>query len=400
MKRTLKFTVLFVFSCLSCFAQIKFQKGYFIDKKGNRTDCLIENVGWNVPPSSITYRLTEQAQEQQVETKSLSEFSVPDARYISANVRYDQSSHELKDLSVYSNPDWVQGDLLLKVIVDGTAKLYLYVSRTSILYFYSVNGSTIEQLEYKPYIRTATAQYNSDILYNRMYLSQVNSRVKCSDAEAPTWRKLPYELRPLTAHFRKFNACSGDAPEEVVKVKNTFSVRLTPGIDYTSVKGNDANTGRDYNWDAKTFFRMGIDLEFALPFRSGKWAIVAEPNFFYFKSTDNQPSPNTLEYKSIEVPGGIRHRFFLSDKTSIFINVMGLLEFPISHEVNWGAGSVKQSEVNDRGIYGWCLGAGGSFGRFSLEARYYGKRGRYNPVAILETEYHKTTLIVGFKLNK
>jgi len=52
--------ILFVLSVLitsSSFSQINFEKGYFIDNLGAKTDCYIKNIDWNLNPDTFDYKL-------------------------------------------------------------------------------------------------------------------------------------------------------------------------------------------------------------------------------------------------------------------------------------------------------------------------------------------------------
>jgi hypothetical protein len=222
-KHTLLFALAVVFST-SCLGQVRFKEGYFIDKGGNKTECFIEDRDWGLAPESITYRLTGSGENQKIEVEKLSEFAIPGRKFINIGVQYDKSSQALKDLSVLSNPDWAQGDLLLKVIVDGKAKLYQYTSKNSTLYFFGVDQSPIEQLVFKEFIRP---DKNAETGFNRTYLSQLNTLVNCGLKAPVTGRQVPYSLGPLTKHFKNFNLCSGEAPvEEVEPPVKTFTVVL------------------------------------------------------------------------------------------------------------------------------------------------------------------------------
>ena len=67
--------------------------------------------------------------------------------------------------------------------------------------------------------------------------------------------------------------------------------------------------------------RFGVETEFILAFNKNKWGVTIEPTYQYYKS-EKKPSDveAKLNYTSVEIPIGIRHYFYLSEKSKIFIN--------------------------------------------------------------------------------
>lgn len=81
-----RFSLLIALSVVSvsCFGQIRFKQGYFIDKQGNKTECFIEDRDWSFAPSTITYRLTESEPGKTIELEKIAEstFDIsPDSWY-------------------------------------------------------------------------------------------------------------------------------------------------------------------------------------------------------------------------------------------------------------------------------------------------------------------------------
>ena len=377
---------------LNCFGQVSFKKGYYIDKQGNKTECLIKDVDWRLSPASVDYRLTEGGEIQKMKTEGLSEFAVGDSKYIRANVQYDQSSQDIKKADVNPNPRWIQGDLLLRVIVSGKASLYHYSAKEYSLFFFSVDNKPIEQLVFKNFINP---QNLTQLRTNILYLTQLNGEVRCGDNMQANDKQVPYQFKALVTYFRTFNICSGDVVPEAPKNVRSVSIRLTPGVDFSKVFGRAAEWTNlpNYDFGSNTALRFGVDIQLALPFNHGKWMIMVEPTFQQYTSTKDVG----LKYKSIEIPFGVRHRFFLSQKTYVFVNGAALVDFPLAH-VQTIQRPTKTYEVKiSRGIFGLTAGAGISHGRFSLEGRYYPKRQRTEAGATIY-EYTKTTLILGFRV--
>ena len=37
-----------IITSINCYSQIKFEKGFYIDNDGQKTECLIKNIDWSV----------------------------------------------------------------------------------------------------------------------------------------------------------------------------------------------------------------------------------------------------------------------------------------------------------------------------------------------------------------
>lgn len=389
----------FVLITSSCLAQITFKKGYFIDKDGNKTECLIKDVDWKNSPSSFAYKLTEEASSQKMSTDGVKEFAAGDTKYIRADVKYDQSPQDLRKLNSSSSPDWVDASVLLRVVVEGKATLYHYNTSDLSLLFLSVNKGPIEQLVYKSYTTTSREYILNNLLTdlpmignNQLYLSQLRGKVRCEGMAPITLQRYPYQVRPISRLVKEFNSCSGGPVTEEKNKQKSFSFSLAPGVDFTNALGQRGTVTTDFGDDVT--LRLGADLQFALPLQKGKWTIIFTPAYQSFKGMAK--SGRGLEYQLIEFPFGVRHRFFLSEKSWIFVNVLGLLDFPLKH-VESGPGATKNPV--QEGSFGYAAGGGFAFGRFSLEGRYYAKRKR-NLGPEVGYDYTKSSIILGFRLTK
>ncbi len=149
------FVVFFLYiNCNIVWAQIGFEKGYFIDNDGQKTDCFIKNIAWNFNPSGINYKLTENADVlQTAEIGQIKNLAIYDkSKYVRADVDIDRSSDSFTNLNWEPKPIFEQERLFLKVLVESpTAILYGYESTGLERFFYSTATKTIKQLVYKKY---------------------------------------------------------------------------------------------------------------------------------------------------------------------------------------------------------------------------------------------------------
>ena len=133
------------FTSINFYAQITFQRGYFINNADERIECLIKNIDWRNNPDSFEYKLAETGELIIASIKSVKEFAIKgSAKYIRANVMIDRSSEVLGKLSSDRNPVFIDEQLFLKVLIEGEANLYFYKDQNLNRYFYNVKNSSIE----------------------------------------------------------------------------------------------------------------------------------------------------------------------------------------------------------------------------------------------------------------
>ena len=131
---------------LSSFSQITFEKAYFIDNNGLKTECLIKNSDWVNNPVNFEFKLSADDTPKTMDVSSVKEFGIYNfSRYVSADVKIDRSKTKQTELTRLKDPEWSDERLFLKVLIDGKATLYYYQDFYHTRFFYSVDNSQIEQ---------------------------------------------------------------------------------------------------------------------------------------------------------------------------------------------------------------------------------------------------------------
>ncbi len=103
MKYKILFTLIVVIN-LSSFSQIKFEKGYFIDNNGVKTECLIKNMDWRSNPSEFVHKQNETSSVTKLNINTVKEFAVNSTKYTRFLVNIDRSSEKVAQLSQKRNP--------------------------------------------------------------------------------------------------------------------------------------------------------------------------------------------------------------------------------------------------------------------------------------------------------
>ncbi len=389
------------------YAQIKFEKGYFIDNNGSKTECLIKNIDWHDNPTQIQYKITEDAKAKTGYIKNIKEFAVSDLRYIRVTIDIDRSSKDLKKLSDNKNPEFKEETLFLKHLVKGEANLYLYEDGNLRRYFYNVGDDNIQQLIYKVY-RVSSIQIDK----NNRYKQQLWTDVRCDNIEESEAVKTEYKRKSLIKYFTKYNTCIDPSFVNIQKRedRDLFNLSIKPGIGFASLPYRNRTSSNVGDFENKTTFKLGVEAEFVLPFNKGKWAIFIEPTYQSYDSnieTETNPSftgtPTIrnykVEYKSIELPIGARHYFFLNDKSKLFVNVAYVLdfEFDSTYSIQINAADPTSFDLESRtNVIG---GVGFKYNnKYSIETRFATGREIYGRFNAQSYNYKSFSVILGYTL--
>ena len=275
MKNQLLFLLTIILS-LNCYSQISFEKGYYIDNNDQRINCFIKNIDWKDNPTEFEYKLTENSEPLLATIKSAKEFGVDNiSKYIRSTVDIDRSIDNVNSMVLISkqkNPEYQEEELFLKVLLEGNASLYLFAVSNSQKFFYSNDGSKIEQLIYKKYLDLETNRVST----NNGYRQQLWNDLKCPTFKISKVENLDYNKKELVRFFEAYNNCHNQESvsfEEKEK-RDLFNLSIRPGLNSSSlsVVGGLTNT-RNFDFDNELGLRFGIEAEIILPFNKNKWAI-------------------------------------------------------------------------------------------------------------------------------
>jgi hypothetical protein len=377
-------------------AQTKFEAGYFVDIQGNRTECLIRNDDWLRSPTSIHYKTGTNSDQKSIPISQLKAFGVSDAQYTCLELKMDTSSQDTKTLSYARAPEWDTRYVALKTLVDGKAKLYHYDDQKIILYFYSVDDSPVEQLEFKSYFIFVQKDRTLKIGQNLNYINQLKNKVSCGDVFTKyATNKFRYRTDFLTDYFDRYNKCAGgeqSATKQVARKKERFHLKLTPGVNFGKSSVIPTYTTTDKYSDATPAFRIGADAELVLPFKNNKWIIFVEPTFQSFSVDKHVP----VEYSSIELPLGVRHYFFINDNFSITLDASVVLDLLLDLKAQVNARD--NVSIDDAQEPSYAFGVGAGYKRFSLGCRFYLERYKFDQGFNYEFSYKQVSVIAGFRL--
>jgi hypothetical protein len=386
------------------YAQITFEKGYFINNAGEKTEVLIKNLDWKNNPTEFEYKLDSSSDVKKERIKNIQEFGIDASeRYVRKTIMIDRSSDHLNRMSDTRAPEFKEETLFLKYLVEGKSSLFYYESGDTRRFFYSTDNLNVTQLIYKPY-----AINESQIGYNEEYKKQLSESLKCG-VDSKMIKKTDYEPTDLTKVFITYNECStGQAliyGQAKVK-KDLFNLTIRPGVNFSTVENNYHyySVNDQTKFDSKAAFRIGAELEFILPFNKNKWAIFAEPTYQYYKnnteisiidgSYDGKKSKRSVDYKSIEIPFGVRHYFFINEQSKIFVNAAYVIDFNLNSAIIYDQTAFKISSGNN-----FAFGAGYKYNdKYSIEFRMGMSRNLLRNYFNFTSDYRTVSLILGYTL--
>lgn len=378
----------------NCYSQIVFEKGYFIDNSDQRVECLIKNVDWQYNPREFEYKL----EDSKITTTNISfvkEFGIDNvSKYKRYAVNIDRSGTDLSKMSTEKNPVFLEEELFLKVLVEGEASLYRFVDKGLERFFFKMNDSEITQLVYKLYMASPNQKAE-----NNHFRQQLMIELSGPDLLENDFKNLHYETKELVRLFVRYNDLvnSGYTNFTEKEKRDAFNLTLRPGMNYSSfsaINKDDHSMGADYG--NKLGFRFGIEAEFILPFNRNKWAIIIEPTYQYFNSElESTVYDVYVDYKSVELPVGIRHYFYLNTNSKIFIDGSMILDFPQNSKLR--ANYALELDINS--APNMTFGIGYKLKEiYSLELRYQMPRELLNGYLLWQSDYNTLSVIFGYSI--
>ena len=389
-------TILLVTS-FTAYSQTNYENGFYINSSNEKIACLILNKDWLNNPTEISLKYSEDEQPKTLTIESIKEFGIiGKSRYQRFNVDIDRSSKLLSSLDHERNPVFKQEQLFLKVLIEGKANLYSYKSGNIEVFFYNFDQPDVEQLISKSYLTN-----ENQVATNNYFRQQIATNLKCTDISNKEIGNLEYEANELIDLFMKYNKCvhSKFSNYTIKDKKEVFHLYLKTGIQNSSleIKNSESDT-KNTDFGNKLGFRVGFEAEFILPFNNGKWAFIIEPTYQNFKSKKETTAlTSEVDYKSIEVPFGVKHYMFLNKKSSLFID--GLIIMDLSLNSKFDFKREFKSDLDIESGSNIALGFGYNYDRkFSVELRYHSSRDLLTNYQSWDSEYKTVSLLFGYTI--
>ena len=386
--------VLFISAfAMHSYSQIVFEKGYYINNEGHKMEGLVKNVDWQSNPTKFDFKRTETSEKKTKTVQSVKEFGVYNiSKYVRGTVNIDRSSEDTNDLSLERKPLFKEETLFLKVLVDGEYTLFHYIDHHLKRYFYAKKNAPVKQLIFKSY-----KTKNATIGVNNTFRTQLWKDLKCATFTIIKLEGLDYKKKELTRFFVEYNNCNNHAYVnfEKKREKDLFNLNIRGGINSSTLFiQNGAVSSRDTDFGSELGWRLGVEAEFILPFHKNKWAFIVEPTYQQFSSKKETVNWDyDVDYKSIELPIGVRHYFFLNENSKFFMNASYIIDFSIDSTIGINSGNGLEIKTRSNSAFGLGYKLHDSY---SLEVRYQTNRDLLSSYAVWVTDYNTVSLIFGY----
>lgn len=393
--------VLLISFSLNSFSQISYEKGYFIDVFQKKIDCLIKDIDWKNNPDSFQYKLSENDEPKTATINIVSEFGMyGGSKYVRKTVKFDRGLIDWNNITKNRNPEYTEKQIFIKFLVEGKANLYIYEDSDSKKFFFDVDNGITEQLIYKKYL-TNLDKPGINIGTNNYYKQQLINNLICDGLNTISFEDIEYFADDLSTVFHNYNKCFGEKSTNYTKTlkKDLFNLSIRPGLNSSSFSlENDLSNPIETKFDNQLNFRFGIEAEFTFPFNKNKWAFIVEPTYQYYKSEKTLSSNSTIvvDYKSIELPFGIRHYFYLNDHSKLFLNGSFVLNVDLKSNIFIDSVSVFEIDTGNSLAFGFGYK---HKNKYSLELRYHTSRNIISDYyRIYRTTYNSLSVIFGYTL--
>lgn len=310
------------------FAQINYEKGYFIDNSGQKTEGLIKNEDWMNNPTKFLFKKNENDVENSKSIQYVKEFGVDNfSKYERVEVLIDTSSVDWRSLSYNKNPEWSKKVIFLKLIVDGDARLYEFADGTNKKFFYSFKGSAVEQLVYKEY----TQPNSTTVSENNAFRQQLWNNMKCSQTEFGTLSRMKYKTSELVKYFTEINNCDGNKiienTSEIKRSSTDFSIKVKAGANFSNLVLNSEydSTLYPFEFGNKLNLKIGTEFQLVLGFNRNKWAVFYEPTYQKYKVEQEKKNKGLVykgivDYSYLDHLIGVKYFMFLNNESKLFVS--------------------------------------------------------------------------------
>lgn len=390
------------------FAQIQFEPGFFVDNQGQKSEVLIQNKDWLNNPSEFRYKVNSgSADISTARLEEVSEFKVGNFHYVRSTVELDKSKAAGVDVSSSRQPEFEEEILFLRTLVLGDASLYMFKDGSLIRFFSRQDDKGIKPLVYKRF------RLPGGMAENNAFRQQLLEDFNCGGLEPSDLSELEYKTKDLVEFFTTYNSCvNSEFVSYFQKEKNQgkFRVALQVGVGHATMAFEEVSHASAGSF-SEVEPRIGLELEYLLPFNKNKWGIFSGAVYRQFtteRETSNQFRSSVLQvkYSSVEVLSGLRHYFFLNNKHKLFLNAGLLIDLPLESQIILlETGRVRDPEVTDlESPISPMLGLGAElFNRFTMELRYNKREvsgQNYVPTHFdldWQSDYSTVSLMIGYK---
>lgn len=228
----------------------------------------------------------------------------------------------------------------------------------------------------------------------------------CEGIDIKQIENLKYYKKDLIDFFIKYNTCvNSDSERYDDKVKRNYvDFTIKSGIDYNILKIENVYEV-PFNFEKSISGRLGVEFEYIMPFNKNKWSLLLEPTYSYYKSTGVGYSSDYafdmhLDMQYIQLPISVRHYFFLSKSSQLFLNINYIPLFSLkSSKATVIVNEFTQLNPNVSLVSTRGFGVGYRYkNRYSAELRATLNENIFSKEKLWISDFRTISFILGYRL--
>ncbi len=387
--------ILIFFSPIFSISQNKYKEGFYINLENDTIHGFIRDDDWMLSPKHFLFKSDMKLDEQKLLPSQVLSFQLIEGDiFIAQTLSLEVTPTNVNKLVKDSSLNYEDKSIFLKTLIKGRASLYKYSEANFTRYFLFHEGEH-EQLIYKQYLTE-----NGEIATINYFRNQLFSALKCEKLRLKNFENLAYLEKPLKKIVKTYNSCFEEEQEEFKKERKVdMNLKIRPGTQFGFLEVDSPGRDTD-NFGSQLAFRIGLELEYILPYNNSKWSIIFEPVFQSYSSRvdyDSFATPRFREanYTSIELGFGVRHYFFLTEVQKLFINAGGVADFPFNSSIEGNVGGNLDISRSANAFFG----AGYSISnKIGFELRWHLNRDLVQPYTSHSSSFNSISLIFAYQL--
>lgn len=381
----------------SLFSQTNFEKGYYINNRGEAKHGFIKNVDWKNNPEQITWKASRDASPGVISIDDMQSFVIKDkCKYVRETIKIAMGGFKLNQLDYNANPDRKEMTVMLKTILEGKASLYAYFNESTERFFYSTDNGPVRLLKYRRYYKEEGD--TKRIMETKTYLGQLRVELQCDGMAS--MGDADYRLKDIRNIFENYNRCKGVDVNSFDEEKG-YDVRFTVKSGLGLASGQMWKGGSNYSkiqFDNNALLRLGGMLEFVLPFNNDKWSLAIETMISRYEDVgETYQRDASIDYLSMEFAAGVNHYMFLREDMQVFLNSFIIMDYGPRSVINLYYRTNVQRGVDLKTGINFSFGGGFQYKKYSIELEYQTVRELSTGVAYWHNPYHNMSLNLGYR---
>ena len=282
MKKYFFTSLIFLYTC-ALIAQSNFEKGYFIDIQGIRTEGYLKLINFaeinKSKFSGLEFKPDLDQKVVKLQNSNIKEFG------LGKELKMVKYTVDLEVINLYKEIDiqkevvYNKSTVFLNVILEGKANLYTYEADNYTKYFIKNTSDIVPiQLIYKKYIVEGT--YHKE---NNEFREQLFRSIKCDNQTTKDFLNIRYDKKSLISIFENYNKCQNSdyfiySDKFKKSTKINFTAYLGGYLNTFYISSVHPNTETSSNLT----FGLGVEAEMVLP--SENWSLFVSADYNYLNT--------------------------------------------------------------------------------------------------------------------